>query len=117
MKGGDRQKKAKGGTRQRRAHFIHKAPRQEMPAQEGLTGFDAEDHHISTMLVGGIAESFDVRSDLESEHTLHALVIVFLGCRLEDLGGRHAVKNTQTTGDLPETGFVVASSSSALSSQ
>lgn len=62
--------------------------------QEELTGFDVEGQPIGAIRVGGIADSGDVRRDLDTDHTLNALLSLLsllFRCRLQDLAQR---KNT-----------------------
>lgn len=84
-------------NRQRRTHTsTQRAETVNPELQEELTGFDVVGHRGSAVLVGGIAERCDVRGDLDTDHTLNALLSLLLGCCLEDLAQRHTVKNTET---------------------
>ncbi len=66
-------------------HINTKSRDRKRKQQEELTGFDVEGHRVGPVLVGGIAESGDVRGDLDANHTLNAVFRLCLGYFVEDL--------------------------------
>lgn len=88
-KGKTRRKGGKQGGRQieMNTHTNTKGSERKGKRQE-LTGFDVEGHRVSAVLAGGIAESSDVRSDIDTDHTLNARLSLLFRCRLEDLARR-----------------------------
>lgn len=89
----------RGGAETRTTERVEHAYKQKGQRQEGraagLTGFDVEGQRVSAVLVGGVAESSDVRADLDTDHTLDSPLSLLLGHRLEDLVHKHKGDDTE----------------------
>lgn len=74
----------------------HKEPKTgNTSKREELTGFDGEGYGVSAVFVGGIAESSDVRGDLDTDHAVNPILGFFFGCCLDNLAQKHTMKDVE----------------------
>lgn len=66
-----------------------------MQQQEELTGFDVQGHCVSAVCVGGLAESSDVRGDLDKGRILNTFLAQCLDFGVEDLAQKRTDKDRE----------------------